>query len=76
MLILSICSCDIYSRFCTEHIFHHNHPKTSNNKHDWTPIRYLNVLYHNRAQKNCSTEILPASYLGNLDMSSCFYQKQ
>ena len=32
-------------------IFDHNHPKTSNNKHDWTPIKYLNVLHHNRTQK-------------------------
>ena len=25
--------------------------KTSNNKYDWTPIKYLNVLHHNRTQK-------------------------
>ena len=26
-------------------------PKNINNKHDWTPIAYLNVLHHNRTQK-------------------------
>ena len=25
--------------------------KTSNNKHDWNPVKYLNVLHHNRTQK-------------------------
>ena len=28
-----------------------NVEKTSNNKHDWTPEKYLNVLHHNRRQK-------------------------
>ena len=32
-------------------IFDHNHPKTSNNKHDWTSVKYQNVLHHNRARK-------------------------
>ena len=32
-------------------IFYHNHPKTSNNKHDCTPIKYLNILHHYRTQK-------------------------
>ena len=35
----------------TAPIFDHNHQKTSNRKHDWTPIKYLNVLHHNRTQK-------------------------
>ena len=26
---------------------------TSNNEHDWTPIKYLNVLHHNRTQSIC-----------------------
>ena len=25
--------------------------KTSNNKHDWTLVKYLNILLHNRTQK-------------------------
>ena len=25
--------------------------ETSNDEHDWTPVKYLNVLYHNRIQK-------------------------
>ena len=29
----------------------HSVEKTSNNKQDWTPIKYLNVLHHNRTQK-------------------------
>ena len=29
-------------------IFEHNHLKPSNNKHDWTFVKYLNVLDHNR----------------------------
>ena len=28
-----------------------NFLQTSNNEHDWTPIKYRNVLYHNRPQK-------------------------
>ena len=24
---------------------------TSKNEHDWTPVKYLNVLHHNRTQK-------------------------
>ena len=25
--------------------------KTSNSKHDWNPVKYLNVLHHKRTQK-------------------------
>ena len=32
-------------------IFDHNHPKTSNNEHDRNPIKDINVLSHNRTQK-------------------------
>ena len=35
----------------TAPIFDHNHSKTSNNKHDWTLMKYLNILHHNRTQK-------------------------
>ena len=28
-----------------------NSKSTNNNKHDWTPVKYLNVLNHNRTQK-------------------------
>ena len=27
---------------------------TSNNGHDWTPVKYLNVLHHNRTQSSCN----------------------
>ena len=37
---------------------------TSNNKHDWTRVKYLNVLHHNR------------STLGTLDMPGHFQQKR
>ena len=32
-------------------VFDHSHPKISNDKHDWNPVKYLNVLHHNRTQK-------------------------
>ena len=37
----------------TASIFDHNFLKTSNkhDKHDWTSIKYLNDLHHNRTQK-------------------------
>ena len=25
--------------------------KTSNSKHDWNPVKYLNVLHHKKTQK-------------------------
>ena len=28
---------------------------TSNNEHDWTPLKYPNVLHHNRIQKAFAT---------------------
>ena len=40
--------------------------KTSNNEHDWIPIKYLNVLHHNRTTSSCNNiaKILPTSYFG------------
>ena len=32
-------------------IFEQTRPKTSTNKHDWNPVKYLSVLHHNRTQK-------------------------
>ena len=29
--------------------------ETSKNEHDWTPVKYLNVLRHNRTQSICNT---------------------
>ena len=29
-----------------------NIKETSNNEHDWTPVKYLNVLHHNRTQNS------------------------
>ena len=56
---------------------------TSNSKHDWTPIKYLNVLNHNRTQKHSQyffLNILQKYYelpiLDILDMSGHFHQKQ
>ena len=61
--------------------------KTSINEHDWTPlkyldvIKYLDVLHHNRTQKQLRhffLKILQEYYelpiLGTLDMSDHFYQ--
>ena len=51
-------------------IFDHSHPKTSNNKDDWNPVKYLNVLHHNRTQKQLqyffliSFKNLTASFFG------------
>ena len=55
--------------------------KTSNNEHDWTPVKYLNVLHHNRTQSSCDNFFL--IYCKNyqfpilviLDMYGHFYQK-
>ena len=32
--------------------------ETRNNKHDWTPIKYLNVFHHNRKQKQLQFSFL------------------
>ena len=32
-------------------IFNHKHPKTSNNKDDQNPVKYLNVLHNSRTRK-------------------------
>ena len=29
---------------------------TSKNEHDWTTVKYLNVLHHNKTQKHCDTK--------------------
>ena len=66
-----------YKPFCI--IFH----KTSDNKHDWTPIKYLSVLHHNRTQKllqqfflNIFQKYYQLPILGTLVMSGHFHQKQ
>ena len=43
----------ILGSWCKRQLLFLSKPKTSNNKHDWTPIKikYLNVLHHNRTQK-------------------------
>ena len=55
---------------------------TSNNELDWASVKYLNVLHHNRTQKqlqHISLSILQKYYqihiLGTLDMSGHFHQK-
>ena len=35
-----------------------NKLKTSYNKHDWTPAKYLNDLHHNRKQSTCDNFFL------------------
>ena len=56
--------------------------KTSNNEHDWTPVKYLNVLHHNITQKRLQQLFLSTvqkyyqfPILGTLDMSGHFHQK-
>ena len=45
--------------------------QTSNNKHDWTAVIYINISHHNRTQKAVATifyhiaKILPTSYFGH-----------
>ena len=55
----------------------------SNNQHDWTLVKYLNVLHHNKTQKQLRLfflNILQKYYqlpiLGTLDMSGHFHKKQ
>ena len=57
--------------------------KTSNTEHGWTSVKHLNVLHHNRKQKQSlhfflnifqNYKQLPIS--GTLDMSGHFHQKQ
>ena len=53
--------------------------ETSNNKHGWIPIKYLNGLHHNRTQNQLQHSLqkyyqLPI--LGTLDISGHFHQKQ
>ena len=31
---------------------------TSNNNHDWSPVKYLNVLHHNRTESSCDNFFL------------------
>ena len=31
-----------------------NCDRTCNNEQDWTPVKYLNVLHHNRTQSSCN----------------------
>ena len=54
-------------------------PKASNNKHDWNSVKYLNVLYPNRTQKQLRYFFLiyfknKLPFLGTLDMSG-FHRK-
>ena len=51
--------------------------KTRSNEHNWTPVKYLNVLQHNSSCNIFSLDIakiLPTSYFGYLDMSGDFHQ--
>ena len=77
-----------YSRFQSSMIlkatpiFDHNHPKTSNNKHDWKRAKYLNVLRHKKTKKllqyfflNILQKFNKPLFLGNLDLSGNFHQK-
>ena len=44
-------------------IFDHNYPKTSNNKHGWNLVKYLNVLDHNRIKKQLEYLFLEHVYI-------------
>ena len=64
-------------------IFDHSLPKTSNKEHDRNPVQYLNVLHHNRTQKQLRyffLNILQKYYqlpiLGVLNMPGHFLQKR
>ena len=51
----------------------------SNNEHDRTPVRYLNVLYHKEHKSSCDTflqKYYQLPILNTLDMSGPFLQKQ
>ena len=68
--------------FYKKHVIQLLHGITSNNKHDWTPIKYLNILHHNRTQKQFQyffLNILHKYYqlpvLRTVDMFCHFYQK-
>ena len=54
----------------TAPIFDHNHPKTSNNKHDWTHIKYLNVLHDNRTQKQSQKLLETLMFVCMIKMNS------
>ena len=41
---------NILESWCKRQLPFLSKPKTSD-KNDWTPIKYLNVLHHNRTQK-------------------------
>ena len=55
--------------------------KTCNNEHDWNLITYLNVLHHNRTQKqlqhffNILQKYCQIPILDTLSMSGHFHQK-
>ena len=49
-------SCDFYKIFGNTFLIKYllRKEETSNNGHDWTSIKYLNVLYHYRTQSSCN----------------------
>ena len=54
--ILSIHSLEIqqiseFHDLKTMPIFDYSHPKIINSKHNWNPVKYLNVLHLKRTQK-------------------------
>ena len=54
---------------------------TSYNEHDWTSVKYLSVLYHNRTQKQLQIFFLMQKYyqlpiLGTLDIFGHFLPKE
>ena len=55
-IILSIHSLEIqqiseFHDLKTTPIFDRSHSKISNKKYEWKAVKYLNVLHHNRTQK-------------------------
>ena len=54
---------------------------SDNKKHNWAPVKYLNILHHSRTKKQLQhfLIILQKCYqlpiLGTLDMSGHFHQK-
>ena len=65
-------------------IVDNSHPKISNNKHDWNPVQYVNVLHQKINIKAVAILFLnillkvnkfPFCTFGTLDMSGYFRQK-
>ena len=46
---------------------------TSNNEHDWSPVKYLNVLHHNRTQKKLQILITPKYFITHVKLCLLYF---